>query len=172
MDRGQPRTWALLGAVAALLAVGGCDSSSPGDEGGRSKSPSPRDPGLPSEEKIAAATNKYLKGDGALLVRLHRDAAGLPGKVDGDALGEKCKGLRGTLGDRYPAKKLLGALQGVPDPVAGRLWTTELDAMLSAVESCAVGEEGKARRSAKLTATAAQRVEGRLDELRKVGDER
>jgi hypothetical protein len=163
MVRGRSRSWVLLGVTAVLLTVGGCESSPP-DEGEQT----PRPPGLPPEDKVAAATNKYLRGPGAILVELHRDAAKIPGTLDDAALADRCKRLRGTLGDRYPTKKLLARLHGLPDPQAGRLWTSELDALLSTVESCALGERDKARRRADVTAAAAKDLGNRLAELREV----
>jgi hypothetical protein len=163
MVRGRLRTWALLGAAAALIASGGCTGDSSDDR---------KPPQSPTEEDIAAATNTYLRGDGAMLLRFHRDAAELPETLDGAALDDRCTQVRERLGERYPAEGLMNRLQRLPDPRAGRLWTVELDAMLSTVDSCADGDRDKARRAAGLTATVARDLESRLDKLRKVGEKR
>ncbi|WP_181786152.1 hypothetical protein [Streptomyces phytophilus] len=166
MARGLLRTWALLGVTAALLAVAGCESGPPDDD---EQTPTPGVTESPSEDEIAAATIEYIEGEGAILVRLHREAAEMPDALDDAALADRCARFRGMFQDQYPVEEFLEKLQRLPDPQAGRLWTAEIEAMLSTIESCAVGDRREARRRAKLTATAANDLEQRLAELREVG---
>lgn len=166
MIRTPLRICTLLGVTAALVTVGGCVGGSP-DEAERTPTPEVAEP--PSEEEIAVATNAYLQDDGKVLVQLHQYAVELPRTLDDAALADQCAGFRATWQERYPAEELLARLQALPDPKAGRLWTGEIDALISTVGSCAAGDQDEARRTAKFTVTAANDVESRLAELRKWG---
>jgi hypothetical protein len=164
--RGRIRRVLVAAAVSACVVTGCSD-----DDSGQ---PSADDE--PSVDEVASSwgeipprdekrTRTYLAGDGAPLTEYADFAAGLGDRLDDAAYEDGCADLQTEWADAYPRRAVVDWLYALPDPILGRLWTSQIPAIEQALDACAGGDRDKSAELAEQAARVQELVDRRLDQL-------
>jgi hypothetical protein len=161
------RPVALIAAAVCSWGVMGCSDDA---------QPSESDDGVPSVDEVASSwgeiaprderrSRAYLAGRGGSLLAYADFAAKLPERLDDAAYADTCVDLRADWDDSYPPRPMLDWLRALPDPILGRLWTSQIPAAETALQTCADGDEDRSAEAAEQVAVLQELVDRRLDEL-------
>ena len=164
---GLIRRAVLVIVAAGLWAVAGCS----GDDGGE-----PATGDEPSVDEVAsswgeiprrdeARTRAYLGGAGRPLMEYAGFAAGLPERLDDAAYADGCADLRAEWRRSYAGRRMINRLYALPDPILGRLLTSQIPTIERLLAACEAGDRNAGAELADRTVALQELVDRRLDQL-------